>query len=124
MDHIPRAAIRNPVRFEMASVRTYLLSRLIRTHEKAAKGEIHKDAAPSYGIQVKIALGILEHTDPVPKAVVNADVHGDLVISWESPDASKSPTPLEPSSTSFTPPSLSNGRALPSSSATDDLANL
>jgi hypothetical protein len=67
MDHLPRAVLRNPIKFELASIHNYVMRRLIRTHERAANGQISKDEAPGYAIQVKIALGLLERTAPVPK---------------------------------------------------------
>ena len=69
MDHIPREALRNPIKFELSSIHNYVMRRLLRTHEKAANGLIDKDHAPGYGIQVKIAMGILERTAPVPRFI-------------------------------------------------------
>lgn len=121
--HLPRAALRNPIRFELSSIRTHLLKRLVRTYERGLSGEIDKESAPGYSVGVKAAIALLDRTDPAPKAIVEASVQGNLVIAWQTSE-SPSPTPLEPSRPSSIASSPSNGHARPSSSVTDDLESL
>jgi hypothetical protein len=115
-------SVRDPVRFQLDSIRTHLLKRLVRTYELGLSGAIDKDAAPGYQVGIKAAIALLDRVEPAPKALVQANVHGDLVIGWQ--DESPSPTSLASSSGSSTTPSAPNALAPASSSVIDDLANL
>ena len=65
---------------------------------------------------------ILDRSDPIPRALVQALVQGDLSITWALP--SSSPTPLAPSKPSSTTPLPGNGHGRASPSAIDDLESL
>lgn len=115
-------AIRDPVKFHLESIRTHLLKRLVRTYERGLNGDIDKYDAPGYQVGLKAAVALLDRVEPAPKALVQANVHGDLVIGWQ--DESPSPTFPALSSASSTLPSAFNGPAPASSSVIDDLENL
>lgn len=67
MDPLP-LSVRDPVRFRLESVRNHLLKLLVRTYERGLDGRITKDDAPGYAVGAKVALALLDRTDPVPKA--------------------------------------------------------
>lgn len=66
--HVSREALRNPVRFELDSVHTYVCRRVVRTMERGLSGQIDKDQAPGYAVGLKAALALLDRTAPVPRA--------------------------------------------------------
>jgi hypothetical protein len=114
--------IRDPVRFRLESIRTHLLKRLVRTYERGLNGEIDKDQAPGYHVGVKAAQMLLDRIDPVPREPsVNVNT-GPLIVMWQQPDPSSSPTPLDPSKPNSTNALPENTHASVSWSATDDSA--
>lgn len=116
-------AERDPIRFSLETLHNKACGAVERTLRRGIAGKIPREKAASVALGLKAASIILDRTAPAPKAVVEANVLGDLVISWRS-DSSPSPTLPAPFKPSSTLPLLPNGPGLPSSSATDDLANL
>ena len=65
---------------------------------------------------------VTDRTDPKPKEGVNLNLSGPVVIEWQG--GSSSLTSRGSSSGNSTTPLTGSSRALPSSSATDDLGSL
>lgn len=121
MDPLP-LEIRDPVRFRLESIRTHLIKRLVRTYERGLSGEIDKDAAPGYQVGVKAAGMLLDRIDPVPKEPsVNVNT-GPLVVMWQPPAPSSSPTLPAPCNPNSTPALPANGHGSVSWSVTGDSA--
>ena len=70
----------------------------------------------------RCAVTTLEHLDPAPKPIIQATVHGPVILTWQT--TSPSPTALVPSAESSTTPGDDNGHGPVSSSAIDSLENL
>lgn len=122
MDPLP-LSVRDPARFSLETLHNKACGAVERILHRGIAGKIPREKAASVALGLKAAGMILDRTAPAPKAVVEANVLGDLVISWRS-DSSPSPTPLAPFKPNSMPPSPLNALEPPSSSATDDLANL
>lgn len=67
-EFISRAMLRDPVRWELDRLATFVKSRVFLISEKGAQGRIHKDAAPGYMVGLKGYLALLDRVAPVPKA--------------------------------------------------------
>jgi hypothetical protein len=84
--------------------------------------ELHKQATSARSPRDRrhAIEALASRVDPVPKAIVQANLTGPVTISWMS----ESPTRPALSNSSSTTPSLGNGHAPASSSATDALESL
>lgn len=76
-------------------------------------------------VRLRARAMLLDRIDPIPKATPDVAITVPILIRWAT-DGEKSSFPMLPalSSASSTTPLPSNGHALPSASATDDLASL
>ncbi len=76
-------------------------------------------------VRLRARAMLLDRIDPIPKAVPDVQVTVPVLIRWATDgERSSFPTLPDRSSAPSTTPLPSNGHALPSSSATDDLASL
>ena len=124
-DHVPRAALRDPIRFELQAIRTWLCRRLVRTAERGLSGQIPAKQAKGYAVGLKAAEILFDRVEPSPKAnpTLSLTGGGPLVVMWQAPaGSSPSPTPPGPSRANSTPALPANGHASVSWSATDGSA--
>ena len=109
---ITRAALLNPEEAVIA-YRTGLAWRVLEAILRRRKLD---------SVSVRAAELTLDRYHPAPRPIVQATVHGPIILTWN--DGSPSPTPLGPSSESSTTPGDGNGRGPASSSVTDSLESL
>ena len=122
---LPQVALRDPVRFELQAIRTWLCRRLVRTAERGLSGKIPSKQAKGYAVGLKAAEILFDRVEPKPQpANLSLTGGGPLVVMWQgsSPASSPSPTPRDPSKPSSTPALPASIPGSVSWSATDDSA--
>ena len=91
---LPRAAILNPVKFELAAVHNYVCRRLLKVFELGTQGKIPAKQQRSYDLGVKVGLAILERTAPINQPQVALLAPNSVVLNL-SPVAAQSAAGLE-----------------------------
>ena len=84
---LPKAALRDPVKFELSSIHNYVTKRLVKVFDDSTQGKIGKDEAPGVALGVKIGLALWERTAPIPRVIEpeNATRPVNIAIVLQSP---------------------------------------